>query len=191
MPSGTPTSAATTKPPTTRQTVMPMSMWKSCAATRFQPVTTVCQGSRRNSGVTQPPQVAAPQSPTNSTKNAMPRAIFAPRPTGTSGVNMALPSSQRKTGRAIAFARPALPARLFRRLLHEARIDDGVEIDLRLDHAALEQHFLRLLEEGLDLAAEELLVRRLVLPAQIGLRLLERGRVLLHRRAHDAEGFLR
>src|SRR5262249_40642413 len=78
-----------------------------------------------------------------------------------------------------------------RRLLHEARVDDRVEIDLGLDHAALEQQLLRLLQERLDLAAEELLVRRLVLPAQVGLRLLERGRILLHRCTHGGEGFLR
>src|SRR5262249_43547511 len=150
------------------------------------PVSSVCQGLRRNSGVTHPPHVAAAQMPRKRTKNAMPRTILAPRLTGISGVNMSyLP--KRIAGRKAPRSQLPAPAGL----LDGARVDRGVELDLRLDHAGLKQNVLGLLQERLDLAAEEFLVRRLVLPAQIGLRFLERRRILLHRRAHDAEGFLR
>src|SRR6185369_6119067 len=147
------------------------------------PATSIAQGSRRNCGVTQPPKVAALQSATNSTKNRMPRAIFAPRAIGTSGVSISA-SPKRIAGRR-THLRSRAPRSLSlsgRRLLHEAGVDRGVDIRLGLDDAGLEQEIGGFLHERLDLAAEELLVGGRVLPAKIGLRFLEILGALLHRR---------
>ena len=52
MPSGTPTIAASAKPPNTRQTVTPMSRAKPCTLSSRQPATAIVRGSARNVGLT-------------------------------------------------------------------------------------------------------------------------------------------
>src|SRR5215470_18781242 len=131
-------------------------------------------GSARKVRFTKPPRVAAPQARKNKTKKARPRAIRAVLPTGTRGVSI-------DAGRG----RPVPPS------LDEACVDGGGDVRHALDDAQLEQEIGRLLAEGLELPVEELLVRLAVLPAQIGLRLLELLARLLYHRAHDLEALLR
>src|SRR5436189_27118 len=73
-------------------------------------------------------------------KNATPSAIRAPGVTGLRGV---------------------------KRLLDVARVDRAADVRYGLDDADLDEELARLLEEGLQLAGEELLVRRPILPAQV------------------------
>src|SRR5262249_46160978 len=127
-------------------------------------------GSARKVRLTKPPNVTAPQARKNSAKNRMPRPTLAPRETGARGVSTG-PSSPRS--------------------LEEARVDDRRDVGHALDDAELEQELARLLAEGLDVAGEELFVGLAVLPAQIGLRLLELLARLLHHRPHHVEALLR
>src|SRR5688500_7823527 len=88
-----------------------------------------------------------------STKKARPSAARAPGPTGFSGVKL---------------------------LLDVARVDGARHVGHRLDDADLEQDLARFLEEALQLAGEEFLVCRLVLPAQVLCRIRELLAALLH-----------
>src|SRR5262245_9290342 len=134
-------------------------------------------GSARNVRLTNPPSVAAPHAAKNRTKNAMPSAILDVRETGTSGVSIgACPVARR--------ARPALV------LLDEARVDGRGHVRHALDDAQLQQQVRSLLAEGLDLAVEEPTVGLAVLPAEVGLRLLELLARLLHHSSHDLEALL-
>ena len=72
MPSGKAHAAASTKPPTTRQMVMPMSKAKPYFVISSQPSSTMPTGEARNSLGTNPPSVAMAQPATNSAKKAMP-----------------------------------------------------------------------------------------------------------------------
>src|SRR5687767_13116437 len=99
-----------------------------------------------------------------STKKARPSATRAPGPTGFSGVKF---------------------------LLDVARVDRARHVRHRLDDADLEQDLARFLEEALQLAGEEFLVGRLVLPAQVLRRVPELLAALLHVGAHDLVGLLR
>src|SRR5690348_13476256 len=130
-------------------------------------------GSARKVRLTKPPRVAAPHARKNRAKKAMPRATRAVRETGTRGFSI-------DPGRG----RPDPSS------LDEARVDGGGDVRHALDDAELEQEIRRLLAEGLQLAVEELLVRLAVLPAQVGLRLLELLAGLLHHRPHDLEALL-
>jgi len=85
MPSGTPASAASTNPPSTRHTVIPTSSAKPCFANSAQPSASIVSGSARNVLETSPENVAALHAATNSTKNATPSATLRARLTGTSG----------------------------------------------------------------------------------------------------------
>src|SRR5687768_9091226 len=96
-------------------------------------------------------------------KKATPSAMRAPRPTGLSGV----------------------------KLLDVARIDRAVDVGHRLDDADLEQDLAGFLQESLQLAGEEFLVRGLVLPAQVPGRGCELLGALLHVGAHDLVRLLR
>src|SRR6266850_5043351 len=110
MPSGTPIATAMTKPPKTRQIVMPISRAKPWAS-RFQPSRSIVAGSARKVGDTRPPTVAAAHAAKNRTKNATPSAMRAPGVTGLSGV----------------------------KLLDVARIDGAADVWHRLDDADLDQ----------------------------------------------------
>src|SRR5258706_7073220 len=164
MPRGTPIAAARTKPPTTRQMVSAMSFMKPCCVSRIQPSRSIDAGSARKVGETKPPKVAAAQTAKKSTKNATPSAMRAPGVTGLSGVKL---------------------------LLDVARIDGALDRRHRLDDADLDQELPRFLEEALQLAGEELLVRRAILPAEIRGRFGEGFARLLHVGAHDLVGLLR
>src|SRR5438477_5602020 len=164
MPSGTPIAAARTKPPTTRQMVSAMSSAKPWCESRFHPSRSMDAGSARNVGDTNPPNVAAAQTAKKSTKNATPSAIRAPGVTGLRGV---------------------------KRLLDVARVDGGADVRHGFDDADLYEELTGFLEEGLQLAGEEPLVRGAVLPAQIGGRLAECFAGLLHVGAHDLVGLRR
>src|SRR5215468_2573281 len=130
-------------------------------------------GSARKVRLTKPPRVAAPQARKKRTKKAMPRATRAVLPTGTRGVSI-------DPGRS----RSVPPS------LDEARVDGGGDVGHALDDAELEEQLSRFLAEGLQLTVEELLVRLPILPAQVGLRLLELLARLLHYRSHDLEALL-
>src|SRR5881394_2361663 len=164
MPSGTPIVAAMRKPPATRQMVSAMSFAKPWCECRFQPSRSMEAGSARNVGDTNPPKVAAAQAAKKSTKNATPSAIRAPGVTGLRGV---------------------------KRLLDVARVDRAADVRYGLDDADLDEKLARLLEEGLQLAGEELLVRRPILPAQVSGGFRERLARLLHVGTHDLVGFRR
>jgi hypothetical protein len=88
MPSGTATSAASTNPPTTRQTVTPISARNPNRVMRIQPSCTMVIGSARNVLETNPPSVANAQAHTKRTKNEMPSAMRAPGLTGSRGRGM-------------------------------------------------------------------------------------------------------
>src|SRR5579862_2333876 len=173
MPSGTAKIAARTKPPTTRQIVIPMSFTKPCATNRSSPSRTIVSGSARNVFGTKPPSVATAHSATKITKNAVPSTSWRRREIGFSGVI------------ACACRRQFACA-----LLDEARVDQRVEIRHALDAAHLEQQVRRVLAERLDLAVEELLVRSFVLPAQVLRRIRELLAGLLDDRTHDFGGLL-
>src|SRR5262252_10996007 len=130
-------------------------------------------GSARKVRLTKPPSVAAPQARKKRTKKAMPRATRAVLPTGTRGVSI-------DPGRG----------RLLPASLDEARVDGSGDVRHALDDAELEEEVGRFLAEGLKLAVEELLIRLPILPAQVGLRLLELLTRLLHHRSHDLEALL-
>ena len=85
MPSGTANSAASTKPPTTRQIVMPMSTAKPCLVSSSQPSSSMVSGLARNVFETKPPKVANDQAQTNRTKKEMPSTIRAEDEIGASG----------------------------------------------------------------------------------------------------------
>src|SRR5712671_2212745 len=165
MPSGTPSAAARRNPPTTRQMVMPMSLRNPCRASRLQPSRSMVAGSARKVCDTYPPNVASAHAATKTTKKARPSATRAPGPTGLSGVNLVL--------------------------LDVARVDGSFDVRHLLDDADLEQELPCVLQERLQLAGEELLVRGAILPAQVGRRLGERLARLLHVGAHDLVGLLR
>src|SRR6266540_6430168 len=76
-------------------------------------------------------------------------------------------------------------------LLDEPRVDEPVQVGHLLDDADLEPQRGGFLVELLKLAAEELLVRGAILPAQIFLRRLELLARLLDAGAHDLEALLR
>src|ERR1700682_2482412 len=164
IPSGTRMTAAMTKPPPTRQMVTPISLMKPCWARRFQPSRSIAAGSARKVGETKPPKVASAHAATNSTKKATPSATRAPGPTGFKGVNW---------------------------LLDVARVDRARDVGHRLDDAHLEQQLAGFPEESLQLAGEEILIRRPILPAQVRGRLRELLAALLHVRAHDLISLLR
>src|SRR5262245_9939728 len=85
MPSGTATSAASTKPPNTRQTVTPISSRKPCLVSSSQPSSSIVSGSARKVLDTKPPSVANAQAAKNRTKNKMPRKTRAAFEMGASG----------------------------------------------------------------------------------------------------------
>src|SRR5258708_4843336 len=163
MPRATPIAAARTKPPTTRQMVSAMSFAKPCCVRRVQPSRSIDAGSARKVGETKPPKVAAAQTAKKSTKNATPSAMRAPGVTGLSGV----------------------------KLLNVARVDRGCDVGHRLDDADLDEELARVLEEALQLAGEELLIRCAILPAEIRGRFGEGFARLLHVGAHDLVRLLR
>src|SRR5206468_5840154 len=140
IPRGTPTAAAMRKPPTTRQMVSAMSFAKPWWTRRVQPSRSIDAGSARNVGDTNPPNVAAAHTAKKSTKNATPSAIRAPGVTGWRGV---------------------------KRLLDVARVDGGADVRHGFDDADLDEELPRFLQEGLQLAREELLVRGAILPSKI------------------------
>ena len=88
MPSGTATMAAMMKPPTTRQTVMPISPMKPKRVSSSQPSCTMVIGSARKVRETKPPSVAKAQAATNRTKKEMPSVTRVPWLTGSRGRGM-------------------------------------------------------------------------------------------------------
>jgi len=84
-PSGTAITAAIAKPPTTRNTVIPMSSPKPIFASSVQPDCSIASGSARKVFCTKPPKVATAQAATKTTKKDTPSAMRAPGETGTSG----------------------------------------------------------------------------------------------------------
>ena len=79
MPSGTAITAAITKPPTTRQTVMPMSSAKPCSASSVQPDRSMVTGRPGRSSRRSRPAWRTPTRRRTATKKATPRADPAPR----------------------------------------------------------------------------------------------------------------
>src|SRR5947208_2792363 len=165
MPSGSASSAASTKPPRTRHTVMPMSKAKPICVSSTQPLFTIVSASARKVLPTKPPSVAIAQTATKATKNAMPSASRGPAAIGTSG-----------------FMPPSLD---------EARVGELRKVGHLLDDAGFHQQLGGVLVEGHEVAGEELAVRLSVLPAQVLLRSLELLSGLLHVGAHDVEALLR
>src|ERR1041384_2675871 len=106
-----------------------------------------------------PPKVASAQAAKNTTKNAAPRAILAPRETGLSGSN--------KPG------------------LLEPQVDHVLRFRLLLDHAVELQHAHREIDEGLVLLRVVALVVIAALPLDVGRRLGERLARLLDAAAHQ------
>src|SRR5512144_357492 len=133
MPSGTAMIAARTNPPTTRQTVIPMSPTNPCSAKRLIPSRTIVRGSARNVFATKPPNVAADHTTTNRMKNRMPSATRVGDAIGLRGVTP-LPSS-------------GPPRTASRRSLDEARVDDRVQVRHALDDSHLDQQVGRFLAE--------------------------------------------
>src|SRR4051812_29547679 len=85
MPTGTAIKAASTKPPMTRQIVMPISVMKPCLLSSSQPSSSIVSGLARNVLETKPPNVANDHAATNSTKNRMPSMTRADDEMGASG----------------------------------------------------------------------------------------------------------
>jgi hypothetical protein len=77
--------AAMRKPPTTRNTVMPMSSAKPISVSSTQPLFSMASGSARKVFCTKPPKVAMAHTATKSTKKLMPSAMRAPGLTGVKG----------------------------------------------------------------------------------------------------------
>src|SRR5437764_512796 len=125
---------------------------------------------RRTTPAAPAPRVEHAHAATKTSKNATPKPTRTPGETGTRGFSI-VPRD--------------------RWSLEKARVDDCVRVGNALDDPELEQELGRVLAERLDLAREELLVGLAVLPAQIGLRLLELLARLLHGSAHDLEALLR
>src|SRR3546814_42892 len=113
MPSGTAKTAAMMKPPSTRQTVTPISPAKPYSVNSETPASAAFSGSARNSGGTMPPSVTAAQAAMNSTKNRIPRTVRRPGETGLRGSNTKNP----------------------RCLLEEAGVNHRLEVGDLLDHA--------------------------------------------------------
>src|SRR5215510_12293443 len=113
-----------------------------------------------------PPKVASAHAAKNTTKNAAPRAILAPRETGLSGS-----SNRPLVGRT-----------------QEAQIDHLLRLRLLLDHAVEFQHAHREIDEGLVLLRVVVLVLLEVLPVDIGGGLGEGLARLLHAAAHQLVG---
>ena len=107
MPSGTATMAASTKPPNTRHTVMPMSWMKLYSVKSSTPSLTIVTGLARKVGETKPPSVKKAQTTTKSTKKPRPSSQRARALTGSSGA-----SARRRRGAASTAAgrRQAAPA---------------------------------------------------------------------------------
>src|SRR6478672_4667128 len=195
MPSGTPSAAASTKPPSTRQIVMPTSFANPNCANSVHPSRSIVSGSARNVFETKPPNVAMLQPSTYRTKNATPSATLRVPPTGSSGfIATRVPAGRGVAAREDAMARTqarrpragrATPATL----LDESRIVECVHVRHRLDAANLQQQVARFLAELLQFAVEEFLVRRLVLPAQVFRRCAELLAALLDVGAHDFIAF--
>src|SRR4051812_14557163 len=164
IPSGTAMIAASRKPPMTRHTVMPTSNANPCTAKRAKPSRSIVSGSARNVFGTKPPNVAAAQAAKNSTKKKTPRPMRRRAEIGLSGCKMSL---------------------------DELRVNERIEIRHRFDDARLEQNVGCVLAERLDFAGEEFLVRRLVLPAQVGRRLRKLLARLFHIRSHHVVALLR
>src|SRR3990167_3611314 len=148
---------------------MPMSVAKPISVSSVYPLRTIVIGSARKVFCTKPPSVATAHTAKNSTKKAMPSTTRVPGATGTSGF-----IDDRPCG-----------------LFQKTRIGQVGQVRHLPDDAALQQQRSRLLAELGMLAGEELLVRLAVLPAQVGLALLEGLGALLHIRAHDLEALLR
>ena len=125
---------------------------------------TIVSGSARKVLLTKPPKVTADHSATNSTKKLMPSTTRVPGATGVSGF----------TG----YLMKRVSASLVR---------SGI---WRMMPASSSRSAASLLNCGV-LAGEELLVGGAVLPAQIGLALLEGFAALLDVGAHDLEALLR
>src|SRR5512137_205 len=123
MPSGTAHTAASTKPPMTRQTVIAMSPANPNCVNSDQPSRSIVTGSARNVFDTKPPKVAALHAATNSTKNAIPSTALRPDAMGLSGVIASC-----ATARPQAFGS-----------LDEAGVGERAEIGNRLEDADLEQ----------------------------------------------------
>src|SRR3954467_11143985 len=85
MPTRTANKGARTKPPMTRQIVMPMSVMKPCLLSSSQPSSSMVSGLARNVLETKPPNVADDHAATNSTKNRMPSMTRADDEMGASG----------------------------------------------------------------------------------------------------------
>ncbi len=77
--------AAMRKPPTTRHTVMPMSLAKPISVSSTQPLFSIGIGSARKVFCTKPPKVAMAHTATKSTKKLMPSAMRVPGLTAVSG----------------------------------------------------------------------------------------------------------
>src|SRR5215203_5091449 len=109
-------------------------------ANRAHPSRSIVSGSARNVFGTKPPNVAAAHAPKKSTKKKMPS------------------TTRRCVGIGFSGCKTSLD---------ELRVDERVEVRHRFDNARLEQEAGGFLAERLNLACEKLLVRRLILPAQI------------------------
>src|SRR5580765_2719586 len=119
-----------------------MSFAKPCSASSVQPDLTIAIGSARKVFGTRPPSVTAAHSAKNRMKKSSPRAERRPGLTSRSGF---------KRGRS----------------LDERRVGQRAHVRELLDRADLEQQVGRFLAELRVLAAEELLVRGAILPAQV------------------------
>src|ERR1700716_2881831 len=103
----------------------------------------------------------------------MPSPMRAAVPTGSRGRSMKRLSYPLSDREGVGRGRSA-------GLLDEAGVDDAGDVGDGFDDADLEQQVGGFLGEGLQLAGEELLVRRFVLPAQVLGRVAELLSRLLH-----------
>src|SRR5690606_34261229 len=189
MPSGTAKTLARMKPPSTRQTVMPMSWMKPYSVNSSQPSLTMVMGLARKVGDTKPPRVKAAQTATNRMKKPTPSTQRARALTGSRGTRR-----RRRPGEVAGIAGASAGAcaewvvinqvriageggRARRRrdrghtlsraaanpLLYKACVKrDGVVFRCLANDAGLEQDFSRLLHEFRQFAGKEGLVCRTV-----------------------------
>ena len=135
-----------TKPPSTRHTVMPMSLAKPISVSSVQPPCTIVSGSARKVLLTKPPNVAAAHTR----------------------------DEDDEEGHAEHDARARRDRQASKRLHLMKRVSASLrQVGHLLDDARLQQQVGGFLAERRVLAGEELLVRRAVLPAQVLLRSLE------------------
>src|SRR5690606_33609052 len=218
MPSGTAKTLARMKPPSTRQTVMPMSWMKPYSVNSSQPSLTIVMGLARKVGDTKPPSVNAAQTATNRMKKPTPSSQRARALTGSRGtrrrrrpgevagvagasagacaewvvINQIRIAGERGVARRRRDRSHTLGRAAANPLLYKACVKrDGVVFGRLADDPGLEQDLGRLLHEFGQFACKEGLVCRAILPAQEPGRLLELLARLLDCSTHDFVGLFR